>query len=106
MTYEATLPATLLQELPRRAPPAWTPPPPDGGPAHAMSVRTAIALEVLKTRLAGMSHVPCENLPVDSLARFAYRMADAAIAAQGGCGSKRIAVHTLPCSELNKHPFD
>lgn len=83
MTYEATLPATLLSDLPRRAAPAWTPPPPDGGPAHAMSVRTAIALEVLKTRLAGMSHVPCENLPVDSLARFAYRMADAAIAAQG-----------------------
>ncbi len=78
--YEATLPATLVAPL--RSGHNWAPTPkpaPDGGPAHAMSVRTAIALEVLKTRLAGMSHVPCENLPIDSLTRFAYRMADAMV---------------------------
>lgn len=83
--FEPTLPATLVAPL--NGAHLWaasTPKPvPDGGPAHAMSVRTAIALEVLKTRLASMGHVPCEQLPVDSLARFAYRVADAAIAAQG-----------------------
>lgn len=35
--------------------------------------------------------------------------ANAEFAASGGCpgcGSKRVAVHHLPCSELDKHPFD
>lgn len=77
--FDATLPAAILADFPRRPAPAWTPPKPDGGPAHAMSVRTAVALEVFKTRLASMGHVPCESLPVDSLVRFAYRAADAMI---------------------------
>ena len=79
--YEATLPATLVAPLRNghNWAPTPKPAPDDGGPAHAMSVRTAIALEVLKTRLAGMGAVPCEHLPVDSLARFAYRVADAMV---------------------------
>lgn len=77
--FDATLPATILADFPRRAPPAWTPPKPDGGPAHAMSVRTAVALEVFKTRLASMGHVPCEQLPVDSLVRLSFRVADAMV---------------------------
>ena len=77
--FDATLPATILADFPRRAPPAWAPPKPDGGPAHAMSVRTAIALEVLKTRMGCLERVPCEQMPIDSLVRFAYRVADAMV---------------------------
>lgn len=79
--FEPTLPATLVAPL--NGARLWassTPKPaPDGGPAHAMSVRTAIALEVFKTRLASMGHVPCEQLPVDSLVRLSYRVADAMV---------------------------
>lgn len=79
--FEPTLPATLVAPL--NGAHLWassTPrPQSDGGPAHAMSVRTAIALEVFRTRLASMGTVPCESLPVDSLARFAYRAADALV---------------------------
>lgn len=79
--FDATLPATLVAPL--NGAHLWaasTPrPQPDGGPAHAMSVRTAVALEVFKTRLASMGHVPCESLPVDSLVRLSYRAADAMV---------------------------
>lgn len=77
-TFQPTLPATMLADFQPRAR-AWTPPPNSGGPAHAMSVRTAVALEVLKTRMACLERVPCEQMPVDSLVRFAYRVADAMV---------------------------
>lgn len=77
--FEPTLPATIVAPL-NGAHRTYAPPKPsDGGPAHAMSVRTAIALEVFKTRLASMGHVPCEQLPVDSLVRLSYRVADAMV---------------------------
>lgn len=60
------------------------------------------AAQIAAAENAVVASLPRELL--DNLAR-----ANAELAARGGCpgcGSKRIAVHTLPCSELNKHPFD
>lgn len=47
------------------------------------------------------------GIPANILARLA--VAQAAFKARGGCpgcGSLILAVHTYPCSECAKHPFD
>lgn len=47
------------------------------------------------------------GIPADIMARLTIMQAE--FKAKGGCpgcGSQILAVHTYPCSEMAKHPFD